>query len=491
MAPEIPKTIGGFEILDQLGQGGMGVVYRARDNALKRELAIKLQIGDWQRHPAMLQRFLREAQILARINHPNVVNIFSVGEHEGAPFFVMELLDSSLADAARLRMPSIVQLKRWMLEAARGLAAIHEVGVIHRDIKPANLLLTRATSVEDVHVKVADLGIASAGNLMGAPLTRAGAVLGTSGYLAPEAFRLERTLDARADQYSLGIVFYELLAKRGPFQDVSDSAMLAAIFEPRTPPDVREFRPEVDEATALLLARMLADDPDQRFATTPELVQALAQIQGDTPSARVSVSNAPTNMPHAIRPTMSILVEPPNSAPASKIKPLKLKWPQLAAALFLLAGVGYFGMGILQQKSASKLQPSDQSTAALAQTAEALQRESWAKYLLSHYQLKTTDVPKKLWLLDLLEQRSGVIAAELVGPTADVIELTGRVDTQQVETIDGEELDVYQLTLLGTKGSSVSVRIAFSETETSGEGSFSDGKSVQEFEVTDSEELED
>lgn len=540
---QIPRQIGGFEILGSLGQGGMGIVYCVRDQVLQRDLAVKVQTGDWQRHPELLQRFLREARILAKINHPNVVQIYSVGEHEGAPFFVMELLDSSIADAARLKSPGIAQCKRWMLEAARGLAAIHDMNVVHRDIKPGNLLLTRASSVEEEHVKVADLGIASAGEQFGAPLTRAGAVLGTTGYLPPEAFRLEHTLDARADQYSLGVVFFELLAKRGPYQDMGDQALLAAILEPRTAPDVREFRPEVDAATAQIIARMLKDDPDERFESTQALVQELIRVQGvaarpaHAPTERVAPPTAvskppaapiwsppapvpaPPTPPVPPAPQQSLAlapsVQPPapipaartlqrDSAPAKSGSGLKVAVAVLSAVLIsLLAGLLYLGLreepdedsGAASAEPAAIVPGTEPSSGAATFTAReadsdaALQSEAWAKYVLAHYVLRSRADKTKLWKLSLLEQDDGVIAAELEGVEDETIELTGRVEGQREETVDDTDWDIYELKLRGTGDRKLTVRIEFSDDETAGEGSYSLKGERQRFDVEDSIDL--
>ncbi len=208
----------------------MGVVYRARDHALKRDIAVKLLNGEWTNDALMLQRFLREAQILASINHPHVTSIYAVGEHAGSPYFAMELLEHSISDACKLKAPTVSQLKRWMLEAARGLGALHERGIIHRDIKPGNLLLTKANSLEPERVKVADLGIASSGDLFGPRLTQLGVVLGTTGYLAPETMQPELSLDQRADQYSLGVVFLNCsrAARRLPTSNAPRPSAVAA-----------------------------------------------------------------------------------------------------------------------------------------------------------------------------------------------------------------------------------------------------------------------
>ncbi len=493
---KFPLQIGEFEILGSLGHGGMGIVYCARDNTLQRELAIKVQTGDWKRHPELLQRFLREARILAAINHPNVVQIYSVGEHDGAPYFAMELLDGSIADSARLKMPGIAQLKRWMLEAARGLAAIHEMDVVHRDIKPGNLLLTRPTSIEEEHVKVADLGIASAGDQFGGQLTRAGAVMGTSGYLAPEAFRLEHTLDSRADQYSLGVVFFELLARRPPYEDMGDRALIAAIIEPRAAPDVRQFRPEVDAATAQILARMLKDEPDERFESTAALVQALAQVQG-TPEPSASAPVAAALPPASPRPPAPPAAGVTAQRPApSNTSTSGLKITAVAALALLLGVAGFFWQTSRSPPpttpstvdEGSLIAPSADATAA-ARSADLMHREAWAKYLLGRYLLRSWGEDEERWTLELPQQDAGVLVAELKGPERQIIELRGRVESQSSQAMDGESWDVYRLHLTGDDGRVVDVRIEFSESSTSGEGVYTHAGHSLRFDVEDSEDL--
>jgi serine/threonine protein kinase len=525
-----PRFIGGFEILQSLGEGGMGVVYRARDNSLKRELAIKLQTGEWQQHPEMLQRFLREAQILAKINHPNVVQIFSVGEHNGAPFFAMELLESSIADSAREKLPSIAQCKRWMLEAARGLAAIHEVGVIHRDIKPANLLLTRATSSEPERVKVADLGIASASNLFDAQLTKAGSVLGTSGYLAPEAFRIEHTLDARADQYSLGVVFFELLARRWPFQDMSDVAMVAAIFNPRNAPDVREFRPDVDAETARIIACLLANDPNHRFSSTQNLVQALLQALSAEGGAAQSIpaAIAPPNSAatQILPPRAAAAIAPPQAPTIARTVPAAPIAPQVArkktgwglafkTAAFAASALALSLLGLLWLMNSTPPSPTvgkpsvaapnkpplaSETPVVTAQpiNAEAAnpdhvpsekQREKWANDLISRYFLSSKGTGKTVWTLDLLDQHSGILAAELTGPDTEAIPMTGRVESHEVETFDAEKWDIYQLKLKSADGKAVEMRIESTDDNIDGGGFYIENEQRRHFAIENSEEL--
>lgn len=481
------KNIGGFEILGQLGQGGMGIVYWARDHTLQRDLAIKVQSGDWKRHPQMLERFLREAQILAGINHPHVVQIYSVGEHEGAPFFAMELLDSSIADALRANPPSLAQLKRWTLEAARGLAAIHESGVIHRDIKPGNLLLTKPTSLEPEHVKVADLGIASARGKFNRQLTRSGAVVGTSGYLAPESFRLEQELDHRADQYSLGVVFFELLTQRSPYEDMGDEALLAAVLEPRTPPDPRQFRPELDAATSAIVCRMLSDEPDGRFENTPALVQALmlAQDEPEPEQARASPAS-PARPSVSARPQAPL---PSAPTPPQAFTPTLIAPPRLEERTSPLKGwVGISLLVLVLASSAAALRlwnrPAPPAATA-ADPADTERRKAWAKYLLARYHL-ISRADEKAWTLNLKNQREGVLQAELTGAEAQAIALTGHVAGQRTEMMDGEEWDIYEVRLVGDQGRMLDLRIEMTETETAGEGFYLVDGQRKRFDVDDS-----
>lgn len=470
----IPQYVGGFEIRGMLGHGGMGVVYRALDNSLHRELAIKLQSGNWKNNPVRLQRFLREARILAKINHPNVVQIYSVGEHEGAPFFAMELLEGSVADATDRKPLPIPQLTRWILEAARGLAAIHEMGVVHRDIKPGNLLLTKASSLEVEHVKVADFGIASAGEEFGDALTRGGAVLGTSGYLPPESFRAEHTLDGRADQYSLGVVFFELLAGQSPYVDMSDAALIEAILTPRMPPNVRDFRPEVDATIAEILHRMLQDDPDGRFPTMADLVKALVQVVDTRPAAEHSLAAVASATP-VTRLSRPVDIPRPDPPQVAWRFPVKLAAGTFAALSLVLMSVYLWQSRPLttvpdrQEVAPASGDVSPPAVTPIGPAVDSLKSEAWAKYVLARYYLQTVDREKK-WTLDLLDQRSGVIEAELDGLEDEPIELSGRVESHRVRTVDGEDLETYRLKFQGPADIELSVDFVFSDVDSTGSG---------------------
>lgn len=476
----LPPYIGGFEILGEIGRGGMGVVYRARDPALQRDLAIKVQSGNWDEHREEMERFLREARILAKINHPNVVQIYSVGMHEGSPSFAMELLERSVADAARLRMPSVNQLKRWMFEAARGLAAIHDMGVVHRDIKPANLLLSTPTSVENEHVKIADLGIASSGDLFGTRLTQSGMVLGTTGYLAPEAWHPEANLDGRADQYALGVVFFELLAGRSPHQFDSDAEAIEVMMAPPEAPDVREFRADVDAATAELIAKMLRVKPRERFATTTELVQALLAIL--PPSGADYRSPTPKPMaapaaPAAIDSSRTRLYEAPTLARQAPARTrTRMRWLVLIPALILLPGLAWYVW-----RSATRLDERVSAVPAIstvvpasgepdeAASPTAASRSAWADYLLGHYYLRA-EGHEALLTLTLQSQEAGRFKASLEGLEAEALPLRGEVLSQVDEDREGVVWTVSEVRLTGPKKLQLALRIAFNDQDTEGTG---------------------
>ncbi|AVP96536.1 hypothetical protein C7S18_04680 [Ahniella affigens] len=533
--PVLPPYIGGFEILGEIGRGGMGVVYRARDPALQRDLAIKVQSGNWEEHRDEMERFLREARILARINHPNVVQIYSVGMHEGAPFFAMELLERSVADAARLRMPSIAQLKRWMFEAARGLAAIHEMGVVHRDIKPANLLLSTPTSVENEHVKIADLGIASSGELFGTRLTQSGMVLGTTGYLAPEAWHPDANLDGRTDQYALGVVFFELLAGRSPHQFDSDAEAIETMMNPPEAPDVRTFRADVDAPTAELIATMLRTKPKDRFANTSELVQALlavlppagADYRSPTPNPRA----APT-LPPAVDSARTRMHEAPTLARQAEARPAsRASWLIAVPVLLILPWVIWYGFGTARrldagshqvdasadanetdtaestetdpELAASESSASDAAEAASSETAadetpttepdsaptaDPESRSAWAEYLLGHYTLSVSDTDQA-WTLSLLEQQGGQIRAELLGPKSKAMTLTGVVEAQRDEERDGSTWTLSRVRLQGKSDLQLILNIDFNEETTEGRGVYELRGKTKSLEIVDSSDL--
>jgi serine/threonine-protein kinase len=251
----------------------MGVVYRARDEQLKRRVAIKVLPPELAFQQDIRERFKREAQTAGQLLHPHIVPIYSVGEAKGIVFFVMGYVDGeSVAGRVKRKGPlPPEEARRIMKESADALSAAHAVSVVHRDIKPDNILLEGTRG----RVMVTDFGIAKALSMgSGATLTGAGVAIGTPAFMSPEQAAGEKEIDGRSDLYSLGIVTYQMLAGELPFNAPTVAGILMKqITEPA--PDIRRVRPDVPEDLALAVARCLEKDPENRWPTADALRRAL------------------------------------------------------------------------------------------------------------------------------------------------------------------------------------------------------------------------
>lgn len=281
------RTLDGRYLLeDEVASGGMGSVWRARDQVLGRPVAVKVLHDRLAGEPDILERFRREAVAAARLSHPNVVRVFDTGIDEGVCFIVMELFEGTtlherIREDGPLPPAEAVRVVRGVLQ---GLAHAHREGVIHRDVKPANVLLDRSGMV-----KVTDFGIAKAA-FATTDLTTTGDLLGTARYLAPEQVA-GGTIDHRADLYASGIVLYEALTGRAPFEGESHiaTATMRLAGEP-SPPGT--LRPGISRGLDAATMRALAREPDQRFQTAEEMNAALERtVSSDHP--RGSAAPAP------------------------------------------------------------------------------------------------------------------------------------------------------------------------------------------------------
>ena len=264
------EILGKYEILDLLGVGGMGTVYRARDTVLERIVAVKLLHRDQQRVPGSEQgwtRFLNEARAVARLNHPTIVSVYDFSDEEFAgAFFAMEYVDGcTIEDYVRMgtdaRLAPALHLMQQLLG---GLAYAHDQGVVHRDIKPSNLLVTH-----DRRLKITDFGIAKIGTIKH---TQTGMMLGTPAYMAPERY-LGGAIDRRCDVYSAGVVFYELLTGRRPFSGALTEVMYQICHV--VPRAVSAVEPAIPAVFDPVLAKALAKNPDARFQTAVEFAAAM------------------------------------------------------------------------------------------------------------------------------------------------------------------------------------------------------------------------
>ncbi len=279
------SKLGPYEIVAPLGAGGMGEVYRSRDSRLGRDVALKVISREASHDSERIRRFEQEARAAGTLSHPNVCAVYDLGTHEGSPFVVMELLEGeSLREILQSGAVTVRKALGYAAQAAEGLAAAHAKGIIHRDLKPENLFVTRAG-----RLKVLDFGLAKlTGAELSAPapadgkttppntMTSPGAILGTTAYLSPEQIRGE-SADARADVFSLGIVLYEMLTGRRPFDGRTSADIMSAILQ-QEPPALTTLRPDAPPQLTWFMRRCLAKEPDRRVQTSLDVRNELEEI---------------------------------------------------------------------------------------------------------------------------------------------------------------------------------------------------------------------
>lgn len=271
--------LGDYVLLDRLGQGGMGAVFKARHRSSGRVVALKFVPRQLASNTHILRRFQREMGAIAKLSHPNIVQALDAGEIDGRVFLVMEFVEG--IDLDRLVQKSgplpVEESCDYIRQAALGLHSIHENGLVHRDVKPANLLLAHEGSV----VKILDLGLVLMCKVEGTDpasiLTQEGSMVGTADFLAPEQASNAHAVDCRADLYSLGCSFYYLLSSKTPFPDgTATQKVLKHRLDPPAPLD--KLRPDVPRPVAAIVHRLMAKCPDDRYATAAEVVRHLDSL---------------------------------------------------------------------------------------------------------------------------------------------------------------------------------------------------------------------
>jgi len=267
---KIPRSLGRYEVVDLIGHGGMGALYRARDPRIGRLVAIKLLRADFDT-PELRDRFSREAAAAGSLSHPNIVTIYDVGEDDGLPFIAMEYVrGETFTDLLGLRPPlSVLRKVQLIEEVCAGLAHAHEAGIVHRDIKPANLIVGPEGTV-----KILDFGIAK---LSASGITLPGAIMGTMNYMSPEQVK-GTAVDARADIFAVGAVLYELLSHQQAFPGQRPEEVLYRILH-GVPTPITEYCPDIDLRLVRLVDRALEKDPDRRFQEVAALQKELASIR--------------------------------------------------------------------------------------------------------------------------------------------------------------------------------------------------------------------
>ena len=371
----IGETISHYSVLEKLGEGGMGVVYKAEDSRLERFVALKFLPDDYAHDPALRDRFLREARAASALNHPNICTIYDVGEQDGRIFIAMEFLDGvMLKDLVRRGPLPYEQLLDIALDAVEGLEAAHGAGIVHRDIKLANIFVTKSG-----RAKILDFGLAKKTTAKRAALVAAGsdaavsedsqmtsglAALGTAAYMSPEQ-ALGRPLDERTDLFSFGIVLYEMATGQAPFRGDTTGVLFLSILQ-EIPEPPRQLNPDVPEELQRVIGRCLEKDREQRYQHASEVRADLRKLQRVSDAHRLASTGVLDEVAEArLSPKASSdsssswpvqqRTTPPAIAPAPAPKPSR-RWKAIAAAVMACA-LATAGIAYLHSRKTHALMP--------------------------------------------------------------------------------------------------------------------------------------
>ncbi len=369
------KRLGKFQIVGELGRGGMGIVFEALDTVLERHVAIKMLPRSVSALPDSLERFLREARAAAKLNHPHVVAVYDADQFNGQYYIVLELVrGGSLQDSLKTGPLPWIEATRVMADACRGLDAAHSAGLVHRDIKPSNLMRS-----EDGIVKLADFGLVRGLDSTGATMTGSGSVLGTPQFMSPEQCRSE-TADERSDIYSMGATYFALLTGQVPYPGnapllVMNSHLLDPI------PDPREFDSTIPPSCSAIIQRAMAKDPDDRYRDAQSLLADLENVL-----AEANEEDASTPLPLAVqRPATGAAITAKAAFTAQLQRPVSevrrslptRRIAQIGGVGILVVGVVWLCGGLLGSKG-SKVESSHPSEQQLTENGKSPPRDSEA-----------------------------------------------------------------------------------------------------------------
>jgi serine/threonine protein kinase len=313
------QIVAHYRVIEKLGGGGMGVVYRAEDLKLKREVALKFLPEEITRDRSAIERFEREAEAAAAINHPNICTVHEIGDFEGSPYIAMELMEGETLKHRITNKPvALNTLLDWAIQITEGLDAAHARGIVHRDLKPANLFITKRGQA-----KILDFGLAKlrserkpapavpSAQTMTAVQTDPGHTMGTPAYMSPEQ-ALGEPLDARTDLFSLGVVLYEMATGKLPFDGTTTAAVMASILRDFPEPPI-QVNPELPSELGRMISKALEKDRDLRYQSAAELRGDLKRLKRDSDSGRLAGLTAVSDRdsPPTAPPSLQAVKHPP------------------------------------------------------------------------------------------------------------------------------------------------------------------------------------